>query len=51
MLKLGKFYEKGKGANKDETIAFKYYRKAVKKGCNEAIVSLANCYEAGIGVK
>jgi TPR repeat protein len=51
MLKIGTCYEKGKGVTKDESKAFKYYRKSMKNGYNEAIACFARCYETEIGVK
>jgi TPR repeat protein len=51
MLKLGDSYEKGKRVNKDESKAFKYYRKSIKNGCNEPLRYLAYCNEIRIGAK
>ena len=47
---LGLCYEKGKGVNKDPTIAVNWYRKAAEQGHAPSQNALGSCYKKGFGV-
>lgn len=47
--RLGVAYLEGKGVAKDETTAARFFREAASGGCPEAMVHLADCWDAGAG--
>eukprot|EP01047_Picozoa_sp_COSAG01_P062468 COSAG01_NODE_7949_length_2979_cov_8.919792_1_plen_527_part_10 len=49
-LNLGVCYHMGRGVDKDETEAAKWYRKAAEQGQHDAQCNLGVCYEDGEGV-
>ena len=47
---VGHCYETGKGINKDDREAFKWYLKSAKAGNNNAQYNLGICYQCKIGI-
>jgi TPR repeat protein len=48
---VGKFYEKGFGIKKDESIAFKWYMKACKQNNSNGYFEAGYCYYYGCGIE
>jgi TPR repeat protein len=50
-VKLGEFYEKGIGVEKNLVEAFKWYNKAAKQNNMTGMAEVARCYSNGIGIE
>lgn len=50
LYQKAKKYEKGKGVEKNTTLAFELYQKAAEMGLDSAQNKLGACYEDGVGV-
>lgn len=46
---LARYYEHGYLVERNLEMAFNYYKNAAEGGITEAMLSLANCYESGLG--
>jgi TPR repeat protein len=44
-------YDTGNGVTQDKKMAAEWYRKAIKKGCRDAMYNLSLLYEQGAGVR
>ncbi len=48
--RVGKCYEKGRGVEEDEKMAFQWYEKSAKQGYHKGQYELGDCYKDGEGV-
>lgn len=48
--RVGKCYEKGRGVNENEKLAFQWYEKSAKQGYHKGQYELGDCYKDGEGV-
>ena len=47
--RLGRCYEKGRGVEKDATVAFQWYTKSAAQDYAKGLYALGNCYKEGFG--
>ena len=47
--RLGRCYEKGRGVEKDATVAFQWYTKSAAQDYAKGLYALGNCYKEGLG--